>query len=349
MLMIEQFISSIIAGIEGRPLGTPPNSTTAVPKPSPVTPVTPSVRVNNTTASTSTAVKAGTTNLNTVSTGMKRKADDAIDSKPAKTPKSITKVAAHASSSRTRTMTPKTTNTITPQSSIASLLTPDPSKPPPKKGSFAEIMARGQAMQEKGYHVGEIKHCPAEKKYGPERRAEKRAMMADRIVQKKKAAADRRLLAKRVRALNSSSDTDVAPRKREVKKVDIGYKGTARAQPAKPEEKSTAKVSKADLGYKGTARAATRSTSAEVARGAATTTAGRRPNRRVVSSEEEDDVDTDASSDMEAAAFEVEQEEYKSLKRAQLEDEEALREEMALKSQKEQKKRALEALAAKRR
>ena len=74
---------------------------------------------------------------------------------------------------------------------------------------------------------------------------------------------------------------------------------------------------------------------------------GRRPSpKRKVATDH--GAESDGSSDMEAGAHELEEEEFTSLKVAVKEDEEALREEISHKTDKEKRRFALQQLAAKR-
>ena len=128
-----------------------------------------------------------------------------------------------------------------------------------------------------------------------------------------------------------------------LKDRESGYKGTARPAPSSAVPTSS---------YKGTSGLASR-------RPPPTGNERRRPRQadRYLDTDEEDIDDddemdedegghSDASSDMEAGVFDVDMEEQRALRAAKKEDEEELRLENRLKSDKEKRKRALEALQA---
>ena len=113
------------------------------------------------------------------------------------------------------------------------------------------------------------------------------------------------------------------------------YRGTARVKPEMPSYKGTARVSNQTSRRENLDRYPGRSTSLNTG-----------SSRYQHSSEEDEEEDDYESSDMEAAPFELEEEENISLVMGKREDEEALKEETRLKRQKEERKKTL---AAKRR
>ncbi|KAH8733085.1 hypothetical protein GQ44DRAFT_601319, partial [Phaeosphaeriaceae sp. PMI808] len=127
------------------------------------------------------------------------------------------------------------------------------------------------------------------------------------------------------------------------KPVDVGYQGTAR--PTKPP---------VPAGYKGTARPA--SAPASTSRNG-TPVAKSKPSSAKRGNDgyanwsdlddvdDEDDYESDASSDMEAGIWDVEQENELALRTAKKEDAEALAEEIRLKREKEERKRKLMGLS----
>lgn len=226
--------------------------------------------------------------------------------------------------------------------------TPPPSnetpKPPPKKGSYAEIMARGQAAQKVLGQVGKIQHKKIEKI--PSRR-EREEMRAQRVGKIQKGLAPN---SKFQRAGQQS-----------IQDAKDGSKKRAKAAEAVPEKKIK-KAALATTGYAGTARS---KTGGSARPGFNSGSLSRRPDRYYdersgyrgaryadEDEDEEDDEDesgceTDMSSDMEAGAFEVDEEEELAARIARREDAEALAEENRLKREKAEKKKRLMAMAKK--
>ncbi|KAI9809063.1 MAG: hypothetical protein M1825_002352 [Sarcosagium campestre] len=254
------------------------------------------------------------------------------------------------------------------------------SSSPPKKGSFAEVMARGQAIQDSGIgrRIGQIVHKPTPKLTLAEQRA-RRALKAARKGRKgaKTIAALESALASASASASSSRSSSVFASGKEdetrgnarQQRPQSGIKaqsrkGNAGSEPSKRAVSSSKAADKPDSGYKGTARPATSKPtytgtakssssskfSAAKTKAGADTFRSSRPRPASFSEEEEDDHYASAvSSDMEAAAEDLELEEHLSLQTARREDEAALREEQMLKRRKEQKRKALQALSAKRR
>jgi len=235
-------------------------------------------------------------------------------------------------------------------------LSAGPSKPP-KKGSFAEIMARGKAAQTTLGQVGKIQH----------KKIEKGVMKKDREAEKEKRASNIRSgLDSKSKFQKQSQNLNQRPSQpplRDGKNAVRQNNGKTVAEP----EKKPKKAALATTGYSGTARPKPGGSATKA--GARTTTAGSsrfdrgRDHRgnlgsrydRYESEDEEDDDDqieeedyeSDVSSDMEAAAFEVDEEEELAAKIARKEDAEALAEENRMKREKEEKKHRLAALAKK--
>ncbi|KAI9782127.1 MAG: hypothetical protein M1839_005474 [Geoglossum umbratile] len=246
------------------------------------------------------------------------------------------------SSSTTRpsvqTSNPSTPTSVKKPQDLPAANTP---KPPPKKGSYAEILARANAAQANAPKVGIIKHKPVE---GGLRKR-------DRLNQRREG---KELAKKLVKNGPRDSKSERPPQSGKAGdrdkpiKSNTGqstYRGTARVKPEMPSYKGTARVSNPSP-----TKPASRREKMDGNR-SRSTSLNPRPSRYQYTSEEdeEEDYESDNSSDMEAAPFELEEEEHISLKTARKEDEEALKEETRLKKQKEEKKKMLAALAAKRR
>jgi protein SPT2 len=229
--------------------------------------------------------------------------------------------------------------------------TPPPTSDPqkaPKKGSFAEIMARGKAAQSTLGQVGKIQHKKIEKM--PSKR-EREAILA----QKGKTIQ---------RGLDSNSKFRGSAQA-QIRDGKNGMKGSGKPGNGKASvepEKKVKKAAMATTGYAGTARPRPgASRPASRPSGGASSSRDRdrfqykgSSRRDAYASEEEDDDGIEEEedyysdeSDMEAAAFEVDEEEEMAARIARKEDAEALAEENRLKREKLEKRRRLEAMAKK--
>jgi protein SPT2 len=216
----------------------------------------------------------------------------------------------------------------------------------PKKGSFAEIMARGKAAQTTFGPIGKIQHKPIEK--GPTKRERQELKR-----QKSQPQLRRGLNGKAGSGINGGI------------KDETNGKPSTKSLVQNAQEKKVKKAALATTGYTGTAR----SNPASVKPLKLTSNRTIGPSRPTFSrhhahadkeEEEEDEEDeedeeveedyySDASSDMEAAVFEVDEEEERATRIARKEDEEALREEARLKHEKAGKRRMLAAMARRKR
>ncbi|KAI9798431.1 MAG: hypothetical protein M1833_004825 [Piccolia ochrophora] len=239
---------------------------------------------------------------------------------------------------------------------------------PPKKGSFAEILARGKAAQASGSQVGAIKHKAVEKLSRKERRALRdpsnskrssaRSPPADANVVSRSRGSSSTLSnhedegSTRLTKGSSSSKTISEPTGQPSKyqgnsqrnTKGSGYQGTARAAKPISDYKGTAHLRHGSMGPLGQGKSRSNGTSA----------VSQAPRYRYTADSEDDEEEGDGyesegSSDMEAAAMDLEEEEQLSLRTAKKEDEEALREEMDMKRKKEEKRRKLQAMAARNR
>jgi protein SPT2 len=239
----------------------------------------------------------------------------------------------------------------------------EPAKPP-KKGSYAEIIARGKAAQATLGQVGKIQHKRIEKLPSKREREEMKAVKSTKAQNLRKnlgpngkfRTAGQALLKDRPkggmgseRKLSNGKDgsekkSAEAVAERKVKKAALattGYTGTARPKPgAKAPSRQSMSASRYDRGPNKYRDDRYSSSS----------------KRRSYPSEDEEDEEedeedygSDASSDMEAAAFEVDEEEEEAARIARREDAEALAEENRHKREKEEKRRRLVAMAKARR
>ncbi|RFU34312.1 hypothetical protein B7463_g1968, partial [Scytalidium lignicola] len=241
---------------------------------------------------------------------------------------------------------PPTPKSVTPTAPATSAMTN--SSKPPKKGSFAEIMARAKAAQANLGAVGKIQHKRIEKR-------EREDIKARRLQKLGKTLASEKM----------NGRTGQAPLRDERNSVreNSGKVGSASKGLEKDKvlpEKKVKKAALATTGYTGTARpkpGSARSASASTSRPAVNGNrssgygGGSSSKRYYVSEEDEEEEEeeenyySDVSSDMEAAVYEVDKEEEYAERIARHEDAEALREEMRLKREKEEKRKRLIAMA----
>jgi protein SPT2 len=242
----------------------------------------------------------------------------------------------------------KNLNGKKPASTTSSPLPAPTSAPaPPKKGSFAEIMARGKAAQTTAPQVGKIQHKKIEKLPSKREREEALVKKSRNIKEGLKPGSKFQkagLAAARIAKNGESS------------KLDKNGK-----VPAEPEKK-TKKAATATTGYTGTARPktgggassrfATSSSARDRLQASKRSSSARYAYASEEDEDEEDDIEeegyeSDGSSDMEAAAFEVDEEEEVAARIARQEDAEALREENRLKKEKLERQKRMQALQKK--
>ena len=224
----------------------------------------------------------------------------------------------------------------------------EPAKPP-KKGSYAEILARAKAAQATLGKVGRIQHKAIEKGLRKRERQElKEQGSQSHRVSKRPSKPGVRTTAREDRngrredsgKISSKIKASAVPEKK-IKKAALattGYTGTARPNPA------AIKSSKSTM----PARPSEKS-------GYGRSSSGRRDTYASEDEDEEDEEDeeedygSDVSSDMEADVFDIDEEEERAARIARKEDEEALREEARHQREKEEKRRRLAEMAKGRR
>ncbi|KAF2739226.1 hypothetical protein EJ04DRAFT_573217 [Polyplosphaeria fusca] len=220
----------------------------------------------------------------------------------------------------------------------ASASTTTTANPAPKKTSYAAMLAKAKESQQSKPLAPPVKHEPTKLLTKKERLA---------LREEAKARAKGKttgLVGPASRPGNARAEITQEKRK---PAEPTGYQGTAR--PTKKPAEST---------YKGTARPLSTACSAPGSKkpGAAMGKPSAQQGKKrldhygyadwddldALSEEEgEDNYDSDASSDMEGGAWDLEEEEERALKAARQEDAEALREENELKRAKEERKRKL--------
>ncbi|KAF2270569.1 hypothetical protein CC78DRAFT_563924 [Lojkania enalia] len=228
------------------------------------------------------------------------------------------------------------TAALAPKPTLGSNTTPLAGPMSAKKGSYAAMLARAKEVQQSKPPTPPVKHEPTRILTKKERTALHAEAKAG--TKGKKSG----LIGPQARPTDIKAEGGTEKRK----PVEMGYQGTAR--PAKKP---------VDLGYKGTARPATTTAGSNGKTvGSSAAKAKPKPNTgryggyarwsedELEDEEEEEDYESDASSDMEGGFWGVEEEEELALKSAKKEDAEALREEMELKRQKEERKRKLMAM-----
>ncbi|KAI9722605.1 MAG: hypothetical protein M1812_001536 [Candelaria pacifica] len=296
--------------------------------------------------------------------GQKRKAEEELSRITGKLPRKDVTTCAQATrpiaqptkirtsvTTTSSTVSPSTPSTASPYRGTAKpsvgpkTVPPDRITPkaPPKKGSYAEILARGQAAQTTKTQVGLIKHKPVEKLSKKERLALK-ASASSKKGEGPKASKDTLTEKSKGQASTGKKEDDKGIKRRP--SADISYKGTARPKPDA-------------LAYRGTMnrpapkpikpasddRYSDRSRSTSVARQGPKTRYADYSDEDEDEEEEEGDYDSEGSSDMEAPLHEVDEEEELAERAAKKEDQKEAMEEARLKREKEEKKKRLTLLA----
>jgi protein SPT2 len=225
---------------------------------------------------------------------------------------------------------------------------PPPATGPLKKGSYAEIMARAKAAQGVKPNVGTIKHKPTEKLSRRERLAlldvtkkgkSKSVPVRDKRPENRTKAGER----SRTGSSEPISSKPGEQPKEKRKPLDLGYKGTMRPVSAEPQYKGTMNLARPNQPRKSFAKDARRGGNSYGSRDQ------KEPRYASYSEdevEEEDDYASDASSNMEAGAFEVDREEELALRAAKMEDAKAASEEAEHRRKKDERKKMLAKMAA---
>lgn len=207
----------------------------------------------------------------------------------------------------------------------------------PRKGTYQEVLARAKAAQETHSVIGVIKHKPAVK-------------LRQRENQKKNM----------VQPYNLKQRSSSKPSER----FNKAHSAQENLQMSRRAERNGKKRQRIDLDYKGTmrppSRSLTDSRSAKSGMESSTSFSSSKKSyrsslhvdsehNRIFSSDMEEDSEnysSEASSDMEAAAFDLEEEEQQSLSVAKKEDEAAAAEELELKRKKVERRKMLAQMAA---
>jgi len=214
---------------------------------------------------------------------------------------------------------------------------PSPSQPkPPAKGSYADIMARAKLAQEqRGQNqVGVIKHQATNK--------EKVSKLAERRREE-----DERARAAKQKSTARPGSSGKLEKTRSVSPTKKGHQPRIPKAPRPPLHAPSSP-------YKGTMRSGSRRARAEKKHSRYDEYLGtdEEDNSDVIYDDDNDDEGryaSDASSVMEAGAFELDEEERSALKAAKEEDARELARESQLKREKEERRRRLMNLANKRR
>lgn len=229
-------------------------------------------------------------------------------------------------------------------------------KAPPKKGSYAEIMARAKASHTASAHVGIIKHKPKEKLSKKEQIALAKGLTIKTKQNTKDSSADPKIISPLTPDGNTKPRTNgVASAK---KTLQPSYTGTAKPKPT-PSYKGTMKplpstsVSKKPARDTDSERSHPRSRSTSVTHHAHPKARSRAIVSSASSAEDDEEEEEEAEgeygsdlSDMEAGFSDVEEEDERALKAAKKEDQFEAMMERELKRQKDRKKREVAMLAA---
>ncbi|TQS35564.1 hypothetical protein Golomagni_04017 [Golovinomyces magnicellulatus] len=211
---------------------------------------------------------------------------------------------------------------------IVPILANGPSKPP-KKGSYAEIMARGKAAHATLGQVGKILHKNIERPPSKRERDEMKVQRSHKI-QKNLTLSNKNQKPGLPKGRDTEKSAPEPPKK--IKRAALattGYTGTARPKPSNVSKIS--RMAEAKIAQK----------SFDQSRSSSGPRCRRRSDDYDEDGEEDmEDYESDLS-DMEAAAFEVDEEEETAAKIARREDAEALAEENRLRREKEKKRRRL--------
>ena len=224
-------------------------------------------------------------------------------------------------------------------------------KIPPKKGSFAEIMARAKAVQSTTAPVGIIKHKPKEKQLSSKK---------ELLLQKKGIKPAGQDAGLKSTPGSKSSSPGPKPNRSDRKEprgpaqgnkaAQAGYKGTAKPV-AQPGYKGTMKplVSNSASGKK---KASAPDDDRDRNRSRSNSVSAPKYRYKESYSDEDDDEDEGVDqesdlSDMEAGFSDVEEEDERALKTAKKEDEFEAKMEAELKRQKEERRRRLAEMAKK--
>ncbi|MCJ1337589.1 hypothetical protein MMC09_002871 [Bachmanniomyces sp. S44760] len=220
------------------------------------------------------------------------------------------------------------------------------SKAPPKKGSYAEIMARAKASHQTAAPVGVIKHKPKEKLS-----SKKELMLRKKGLLPNGKPVPKSIEQSKHRSATPAFGDEPKSSQNDRRPSQTGYQGTAKPK-VQPSYKGTMKANpsiRKDTLAKDKDRPFSRS------RSTSANPAG--PRYRYTEESEdglEEDDDDDAGddaesdlSDMEAGFSDVEEEDQRALKEAKKEDEFEARMEVELKRQKEERKKRLIAMAKK--
>ncbi|OJJ46637.1 hypothetical protein ASPZODRAFT_117274 [Penicilliopsis zonata CBS 506.65] len=347
------FLDSVLSSIEtGKPSPIPP------PKPAPSRSPAPAV---STIAEKSGSLKSTSVSQDvhsnggqaTTTTGTKRKAeeqlrrppklDTQVSSKPTiskSTPLSaVSKPRPPSTSTNLKSAKPPNTVSSGPSAPSKIISSTASSKAPPK-GSYADLMAKAKALQEKApAQVGMFRHQSA-----PKERVSK--------VERKRRVAEAQVKEKDVKIGKKPSPVSGAAAAK-----DKARDGSISRKPEEPSYKGTARPSQTPA-YRGTSGLPAKRDPNDRYRQGQSSYGRRSRGNEYLGTDEEDEGDvyddhddyySDASSDMEAGLDDMESEEAAALAAAKREDEEEWRAELAAKKDKLERRQKLTILASKQR
>ncbi|KAI9874627.1 MAG: hypothetical protein M1830_009542 [Pleopsidium flavum] len=353
------FLNSVLSSIGGGGEYVPPST--------PRTPIS-SISTSASQPPPSISTRSGLTPTSgRISSGQKRKAEEQLSRPYEKTARRdiATLTATHGNPSANKPPPQTTPNRPTVTTASVSYrgtakpinASPIPAtasaKAAPKKGSYAEILARAKAAQTASAHVGVIKHKPKETLS----KKEKLALQAEASGKSKgglnNAAVNGHKSTPDSKGSSPAPSTAAARNRgntamKSKKAVEVGYKGTARPLPETSYKGTMNRTSTAVSSVRKKEvddRVHNRSRSTSVTRPVSESRYAGYSDEEEEEEEEEADYESDLS-DMEAGAFDVEEEEQRSSKVARKEDEEELRKESEAKKQKDAMRKKLTQMAA---
>ena len=347
-----QFLNSVLSSFGGDGKQMPPPD--PQPQPHQQSRLKPSTKGTDVDAK----IKTQTASPNVPSAGQKRRAEEKLPGPAAKEPKKDQGCRPFNDEAATNGLqrplnTPRPTistskssldvpyrGTSKPSPASASPSTPSTElpKPAPKKGTYAEIMARAAANKTSQPAIGVIKHKPKDAI----------STKKELLMRKKGIKPDQKPAKKDALNGGSGRDRDSDSSGRGLPSAKNGL-STSKKVP-QPQYRGTA-APKPQPAYKGTMKSGSSTPSNIRDRGRSNSINPPRRGRDYALEDEEDELeedeeeyDSDESDDMEAGFGDVEQEETAAAKVARKEDEEELKKENQLR---EEKRRRLAALAAK--
>ncbi|KKK12386.1 hypothetical protein P175DRAFT_0488199 [Aspergillus ochraceoroseus IBT 24754] len=336
------FLDSVLSSIETGKPSPIPTTTSSIPSP----PVTSSNAKSEARRLSSVPRAVSSERKNVLPLGTKRKAEEPLPRPYRPEPQALAKPTLSRAVTLPTAPKPRPNTTIMPArpaassaatTTITSQKAPPVSSKLPPKGSYADLMLKAKALQEKApTQVGMFKHQSAPKEKLSKTERKKRAAEVQAKEKDSK-------LAKKASAGSSVSSSMKSANTKPVKRrepEELTYKGTGKPTPsAQPEYRGTASLPSQYGDRRPPPRSNKRSRINEYL--------GTDEEDEGEYADEPDDYYSE-SSDMEAGLNDMEEEEATALAFARREDEEEWRAELAAKQEKLERRKKLSMLASKR-